>query len=321
MISCRRYQTIHKHLLLGAVVASSLTNMLASSHSSTLRNVIGYIESRYHQPVMTNAIWWTVLLPAQLSGIVVFWLHLKFPEFLPATILLTWILANSLTMLDWRKTFDFVEYPEHLDFDYVTAVLAFALPWATLHRSWSTDFRSIARRLPWGAFFLYFGSLHLGFAEFGMGEWIARRVRSITAPNLTLTQMVLTSCSVFLTEMMGNVETISMLMPIVVDVAIGHKCHPMYFAVPVLVGASTSVVFPMGSMALALANSIADTGAKDTMAAGLLIKTASISMTLLVVNTVGFHLFSWSEVPPWLHAVTTAATSTNQTYEIDLLPL
>lgn len=51
------------------------------------------------------------------------------------------------------------------------------------------------------------------------------------------------------------------------------------------------------------------------MAAGLMTKATYIAITLLVVNTVGYYIFDRSQVPSWLHAVTTSTASTNCTYD------
>ncbi|XP_077512707.1 Na(+)/citrate cotransporter-like [Amblyomma americanum] len=152
--------------------------------------------------------------------------------------------------------------------------------------------------------------------EFGLAAWISRRVLAIPAPNLPLSQVALTACSALLTEITGDVSTASLLMPIVVDVAVINQCHPLYFAIPVLVGASTSIIFPVGSMALALLYSMTDQGAREMMATGLLTKVSTIFIVLLTVNTVGYYIFEWRDAPPWLEAAVTG-TSTNQSVGLD----
>ncbi|XP_070388151.1 Na(+)/dicarboxylate cotransporter 3-like isoform X4 [Dermacentor albipictus] len=349
-----RYQTIHYQLLMGVVVASSLSSMLSRAHNSVQRNVIGYVESRFRQPMMTTAIWCIVLLPAELLGIGAFWLRIKFTfltnfdapdnpeaqiaiqlliqkihkdiglfryaEIIPTVLLLTWVLVDSFNMLDWSAPFDFGDNRKHLEFDYLMAILAFAVPWQRWYDGRTLDFRQVARRLPWGAFFLYLSSLQLGFVikEFGLAAWISRRVRSIQAPNRHLSQVVLTACSALLTEMTGDAATASLLMPVAVDAAIGNRCHPLYFAVPVLVASSTSMIFPVGSMALALLNSITDIGARDMMVAGLMTKATTITIMLFTVNTVGYYVFDWKEAPPWLDPAGTGTVG-NLSTRLDVL--
>ncbi|XP_065307934.1 Na(+)/dicarboxylate cotransporter 3-like isoform X2 [Dermacentor albipictus] len=348
-----RYQTIHYQLLMGVVVASSLSSMLSRAHNSVQRNVIGYVE-RFRQPMMTTAIWCIVLLPAELLGIGAFWLRIKFTfltnfdapdnpeaqiaiqlliqkihkdiglfryaEIIPTVLLLTWVLVDSFNMLDWSAPFDFGDNRKHLEFDYLMAILAFAVPWQRWYDGRTLDFRQVARRLPWGAFFLYLSSLQLGFVikEFGLAAWISRRVRSIQAPNRHLSQVVLTACSALLTEMTGDAATASLLMPVAVDAAIGNRCHPLYFAVPVLVASSTSMIFPVGSMALALLNSITDIGARDMMVAGLMTKATTITIMLFTVNTVGYYVFDWKEAPPWLDPAGTGTVG-NLSTRLDVL--
>ncbi|XP_049267498.1 sodium-dependent dicarboxylate transporter SdcS-like [Rhipicephalus sanguineus] len=239
---------------------------------------------------------------------------------IPSTLLLTWIMVNSFNMLEWSASFDLSDYRKHLDFDYLMAILAFAVPWQRWYDGRTLDFRQVARRLPWGAFLLYLSSLQLGFVikEFGLAAWISRRVRSIKAPNRHLSQVVLTACSALLTEMTGDVATASLLMPAAVDAAIVNRCHPLYFAVPVLVGSSTSMIFPVGSMALALLNGITGMGARDMVltrvsqvVTGLVTKATAITIVLMTVNTVGYYVFDWKEAPAWLDSPGTGTNGNN----------
>ncbi|XP_077511981.1 uncharacterized protein LOC144122882 [Amblyomma americanum] len=348
-----RYHIIHNQLLMGVVVASSLSSMLSRVQGSVQRDVIGYLESRFQRSIMSNAIWWIMLFPAEMVGLAAFWLRLKcnflsiydapedqqaqiaihllienlsrdiglfrHPELVPTTVLLTWVMAHSLNVLDWRGPYNFVDYHEHLDFDYLGVILVFSIPWVQCYLGRPVDFRKVARRLPWGAFFLYLSSLQLGFVtkEFGLAAWITKRMTSIPTPNLLLSQSTLAVCSALLTELTGDDATTSLLMPIVVELAVSNQCHPLYFAIPVLVGASTSVIFPVGSMALALLYSITDLGARDMMVAGLMTKVASIAITLLTANTVGYYIFEWNVAPPWLDGMSTSATATNRSHDID----
>ncbi|KAH9360564.1 hypothetical protein HPB48_012949 [Haemaphysalis longicornis] len=208
----------------------------------------------FRQSIMTPAIWWIMLLPAEASGIAAFWLRVHFSflktlytELVPTTLLLTWILANYFDVINSRGPFDFIDYRELVDFDYLVVILTFIIPWRRWYNDQTLDFRHMA---------------------------------------------------------------------------ISNGCHPLFFALPVLVGASTSVIFPMGSMALALMNSVTNVGVRDmvrlTMAAGLMTKLASVSIVLLLVNTVGYFIFDWKVAPKWLEVAT---GSTNDTKWNDPLPL
>ncbi|XP_042148634.1 solute carrier family 13 member 2-like [Ixodes scapularis] len=193
-------------------------------------------------------------------------------------------------------------YQEPLALDYLLVLLVFVIPWQLLLDGKLLDFRKVAKQLPWGALIVVFSSHIMGIIakECGLAVWISNRIGSGHLNSVPLSQVILAVCSALMTELMTDVATASILLPVALDVAISIQCHPLLLVLPMSVAASTSLIFPTGSLALALLHSVTGLAPLEMMMAGLSTKVASITAILIGVNTVGYYLFDWRSPPPWL---------------------
>ncbi|KAG0421832.1 hypothetical protein HPB47_002288, partial [Ixodes persulcatus] len=221
--------------------------------------------SRFQQVVLTRRIWWLLLVPANLLGIAMFWCLMKFlflntlyAESVPALLFLVWVVANYSNVCESHEDTGSLEYQEPLALDYLLVLLVFVIPWQLLLDGKLLDFRKVAKQLPWGALIVVFSSHLMGIIakESGLAVWISNRIGSGHLNSVPLSQVILAVCSALMTELMTDVATASILLPVALDVAISIQCHPLLLVLPMSVAASTSLIFPTGSMALALLHSV-----------------------------------------------------------------
>jgi sodium-dependent dicarboxylate transporter 2/3/5 len=59
--------------------------------------------------------------------------------------------------------------------------------------------------------------------------------------------VLLTLFAIFLSELMSNVALVTVFVPVVIGVAEAMHVDPLYFAIPVTLGASTAFMLPMGT--------------------------------------------------------------------------
>ncbi|XP_037509380.2 solute carrier family 13 member 4 [Rhipicephalus sanguineus] len=109
-------------------------------------------------------------------------------------------------------------------------------------------------------------------------------------------QFVLALCSSLLTELVSNTSAVSVLLPVAVDIAVTTPCNPLYFAIPVTVAASTSLVLPTSGVSLAVLTNLVDIGPVQLLVLGLSLKFVALIMILLTVNlNTDFH-----RLPQWI---------------------
>ncbi|XP_042144182.1 uncharacterized transporter B0285.6-like [Ixodes scapularis] len=82
--------------------------------------------------------------------------------------------------------------------------------------------------------------------------------------------------------------------------AVKVPVNPLYFAIPVTVAASTTLVFPTASFVLAYVYDRLDIGLWDLVLCGLVVKIICVAIIILTVSTLGNYIFHWTLLPPWI---------------------
>ncbi|KAH6934300.1 hypothetical protein HPB50_022892 [Hyalomma asiaticum] len=76
-------------------------------------------------------------------------------------------------------------------------------------------------------------------------------------------------------------------------------CNPLYFAIPVAVASSTTLVLPTAAMSIAIIDDVLAPCRRKMLIHGTVLKVVTLTSLILSMNTVGEALFSWSELPTW----------------------
>ncbi|XP_064482788.1 sodium-dependent low-affinity dicarboxylate transporter 1-like isoform X2 [Ornithodoros turicata] len=324
-----RYEDINNGLIVGVTVASSLCSMVAQNRSS--QYVDEYFRRRFHENVITPVMWWFIILPVEVFALCSFWIRMKvlflkthdapeseeaaigiqrairrmqgnnqdfkYTEVIPTAFFATWTVVYAYNIFDWE------DQPwMSLEFDYLLTVLMLAA-----HCQWwagdtTLDGRKLMAHLPWDAIIICFTSHVLGFTvqEYGLAAFISSRLMKDSSTTPQLTQLLLTFLSAIITEVTADSATVAIFMPVSIQMGIQCQYHPLYFALPVSVAASTSLILPTGCMAIALLNGLTDIRSWDMVLIAMITKVGTVMAILILVNTVGSFLFDWKSLPEWL---------------------
>ncbi|XP_064482790.1 uncharacterized protein LOC135395622 isoform X4 [Ornithodoros turicata] len=221
----------------------------------------------------------------------------KYTEVIPTAFFATWTVVYAYNIFDWE------DQPwMSLEFDYLLTVLMLAA-----HCQWwagdtTLDGRKLMAHLPWDAIIICFTSHVLGFTvqEYGLAAFISSRLMKDSSTTPQLTQLLLTFLSAIITEVTADSATVAIFMPVSIQMGIQCQYHPLYFALPVSVAASTSLILPTGCMAIALLNGLTDIRSWDMVLIAMITKVGTVMAILILVNTVGSFLFDWKSLPEWL---------------------
>ncbi|KAH8033358.1 hypothetical protein HPB51_011426 [Rhipicephalus microplus] len=82
--------------------------------------------------------------------------------------------------------------------------------------------------------------------------------------------------------------------------ALVRPCNPLYYALPITVAASTSLVFPTARVTLALLSDLTDIGPLSMLLYGALMKALIVTSTMISVDTLGHQAYNWSALPAWM---------------------
>ncbi|KAL1428586.1 hypothetical protein MTO96_002948 [Rhipicephalus appendiculatus] len=154
----------------------------------------------------------------------------------------------------------------------------------------AVDWRTMVANILWGPLIVHGSVSCVGRAlqVSGATYWIQAVLSEFNLFPPSTIQIVLTVLSCVLTEFVSIDVTVATLLPIV---ALMVPCNPLYFAIPVAVASSTTLVLPTSAMSIAILDDVL-TPCRRKM-------VVTLSSLILSMNTVGDMLFSWSELPSW----------------------
>lgn len=344
----RRYKDIQQDLIVSVTVTSFLASMVSLAGNSGNHYFVRYFKTRFGEEVITNMSWWTVMLPVVTLTMFTYWKRcnarflekydarldreaelaiqvvirkqkcslgtLRFLDYVPGGLLLSWLCYRTLVAIEDTAE----KAPYHGDsftVDYLVVLLFFAVPYCGSHVTRVVDrflsFRELKNKVPWSAIMMYGGSTSMAFAirDSSAAEWVLGGLLQSRHYGKLITQALLTLWASLITELVGNVATVSILLPISVEVALKVPCNPLYFAIPITAASSTTLIFPTSSMAMAYVQERLHVNALRLMFIGLLLKCTGVAVVLLSVGTVGNVVFTWSQVPKWAAQITANTTS------------
>lgn len=104
-------------------------------------------------------------------------------------------------------------------------------------------------KIAWGVLLLFGGGLSLAAAleKVGIISLTGRLIAERAGDSTLLVMVLLTLAAIFLTEFMSNVALVTVFVPVVCGVAAEMHVSPLYYAIPVTLGASCAFMLPMGT--------------------------------------------------------------------------
>ncbi|XP_070385166.1 uncharacterized protein [Dermacentor albipictus] len=329
-----RYHTIHKKLLLSVVIMCALASIMNLTSNGGNLEFLLYFKRNFGQDSIISAKnWWMLFLPMELLAFLLHWqfmwftflhhfdapqssatsvaikLHIqkwrndlgvvRVAEFVPAVLIIIW-LGIYITSVS-GMILNTPAY-EQLELDFIVIVALFSLPWTWCRKPPTAGLRLIVQRLPWGAVITYGGTFTLSFIvkSSKFAAWLRDHLISLQAYSRSLSQASLTVCAAFMTELLSSRHTVRILLPVATEAALVRPCNPLYYALPVTVAASSSMVFPTARVTIALLSELTDIGPLSMLLYGILLKALIVTFALISVDTLGHQVFNWSVLPAWM---------------------
>ncbi|MFN8283162.1 MAG: DASS family sodium-coupled anion symporter [Chitinophagales bacterium] len=163
----------------------------------------------------------------------------------------------------------------------IGATLLFATPSGTTHED-NTSIPILVwkdtQKMAWGILILFGGGLALakGLEEAGLIQLLGNILADIAPENLFLLILLITTFSVFISEVMSNVAQVIIFSPVVTALAISLHINPLYLGIPMCLGASCAGMLPMGTPPNAIAFSSGQIALKDMLKTGFIMNIISI---------------------------------------------
>lgn len=149
------------------------------------------------------------------------------------------------------------------------------------------------QKMAWGILLLFGGGIALAKAleDAKLLDAVGVYIASFSSNNILVMILVVTTLSVFLSEIMSNVAQVIVFAPVISSVSIALKIDPLLLGIPMTLGASCASMLPMGTPPNAIVFASGLVRIKD------MIKTGFV---LNIICIILITLFSWLLQPYFL---------------------
>ncbi|KAJ8916528.1 hypothetical protein NQ315_000170 [Exocentrus adspersus] len=159
----------------------------------------------------------------------------------------------------------------------------------------------IQQKMPWGLIFLLGGGFALAEASkvSGMSHMIAEHLRGITS--LPRFYVMLISClmATLLTQFSSNVAVANVVLPVLAEMSVLAKVHPMYLMMPASLCCSFAYCLPVSSPPNAIAAAPCNMPSTEMSKVGLGMVFISLAVLFLVFPFYGPVIWDLNTFPDW----------------------
>jgi len=141
-----------------------------------------------------------------------------------------------------------------------------------------------------------------GASSSGLSLWIGQQLKYLEVlPHYVIVVLIVTFAT-FLTEVVSNMTTANIFIPVVRDLALGIGMNPVFLMMPTTVACSYALMMPVSNPPNAIAFNACKMTTQDMMKAGLIIKLICLSVLLAFLFTIGVPIFALDAMPSWAGA-------------------
>uniref|UniRef100_A0A9L0ID07 Solute carrier family 13 member 3 n=1 Tax=Equus asinus TaxID=9793 RepID=A0A9L0ID07_EQUAS len=175
--------------------------------------------------------------------------------------------------------------------------------------------------VPWNIILLLGGGFAMakGCEESGLSTWIGGQLHPLENVPPVLAVLLITVVISFFTEFASNTATIIIFLPVLAELAIRLRVHPLYLMIPGTVGCSYAFMLPVSTPPNSIAFASGHLLVKDMVRTGLLMNLMGVLLLSLAMNTWAQTIFQLGTFPEWanIHSANVTAlpsTLANDTF-------
>ncbi|KFM73351.1 Solute carrier family 13 member 5, partial [Stegodyphus mimosarum] len=129
-------------------------------------------------------------------------------------------------------------------------------------------------------------------------------------------QIILCVCTTVLTEVISNSTVTTILLPVVNEMAVAFRIHPLYLMLPVTISSSYAFMLPVAGGPNAI---VFDTGHMKTVEMikpGIIMNIMCCIIQILMINSIGSFVFSLDNFPDWAAKNTFQNSNFNASFSV-----
>jgi len=138
-------------------------------------------------------------------------------------------------------------------------------------------------KMAWGILLLFGGGIALAKAleDVKLMDQLGTYIASYATDNIFLMILIVTTISIFLSEVMSNVAQVIVMAPVISSVAVALHMDPLLLGIPMTLGASCASMLPMGTPPNAIVFASGYIKMKDMIKAGFVLNIICIILITL----------------------------------------
>ncbi|XP_059934015.1 Na(+)/dicarboxylate cotransporter 3 isoform X3 [Mesoplodon densirostris] len=173
--------------------------------------------------------------------------------------------------------------------------------------------------VPWNIILLLGGGFAMakGCEESGLSAWIGGQLHPLEKVPPVLAVLIITVVVAFFTEFASNTATIIIFLPVLAELAIRLRVHPLYLMIPGTVGCSYAFMLPVSTPPNSIAFASGHLLVKDMVRTGLLMNVMGVLLLSLAMNTWAQTIFQLGTFPDWANIHLTNITALPSTLAND----
>uniref|UniRef100_A0A671FIW9 Solute carrier family 13 member 3 n=1 Tax=Rhinolophus ferrumequinum TaxID=59479 RepID=A0A671FIW9_RHIFE len=169
--------------------------------------------------------------------------------------------------------------------------------------------------VPWNIILLLGGGFAMakGCEESGLSAWISNQLHPLENMPPVLAVLLITSVIAFFTEFASNTATVIIFLPVLSELAIRLRVHPLYLMIPGTVGCSYAFMLPVSTPPNSIAFASGHLLVKDMVRAGFLMNLMGVLLLNLAINTWAQTIFQLGTFPDWARNHSASVTAPSST--------
>ncbi|XP_043228629.1 solute carrier family 13 member 2-like [Amphibalanus amphitrite] len=159
----------------------------------------------------------------------------------------------------------------------------------------------VQTRLSWGIVLLLGGGFAVAEAttESGLCTWLGEQLTALDVlPNPVIILLIAIFITM-LTEVCSNGAIASVMLPVMAQLAVSLRVNPLYLMLPTTLSCSFAFMLPVATPPNAIVFGAGNLKSKDMLRAGIVMNLLCVSVTMLVIPTLGNAVFDLDTFPDW----------------------
>nr|XP_037280193.1 LOW QUALITY PROTEIN: solute carrier family 13 member 2-like [Rhipicephalus microplus] len=163
------------------------------------------------------------------------------------------------------------------------------------------SFKDFSTKMPWGIVILFGGCLSIAEASqrSGLSAIVIDTLNGLRDLPSGLVLVLLCFSGCFLTEVVSTYVVTGILTPIISELAVATRVHPLYFLMPVKACCLFAFMLPIATGANAILCDMGRLRTIDMMKMGFVMNVACVLVQLAAIHTIGPLVFDLYRFPSW----------------------